>query len=86
MGVRAELLSKAEHADLLEEMSHMASELIKIAERERPTRGRKEHGTKQTFGRDLKAALPSLRSTRPRDDDNRHRSYEGIGLKGTSAQ
>ena len=48
--------------------------------------GRKEYGTKQTFGRDLKAALPSLRSTRPRDDDNRYRSYEGIGLKGTSEQ
>jgi putative DNA primase/helicase len=48
--------------------------------------GCKEYGTKQTFGRDLKAALPSLRSTRPRDDDNRYRSYEGIGLKGTSEQ
>ena len=43
--------------------------------------GRKEHGTKQTFGRDLKAAVPSLRTTRPRNDDSRHRSYEGIGLK-----
>lgn len=46
--------------------------------------GCKEHGTKQTFGRGLKAALPSLQTTRPRDDDNRYRSYEGIGLKGTS--
>jgi putative DNA primase/helicase len=43
--------------------------------------GRKEHGTKQTFGRDLKAAIPSLRTTQPRDGDNRHRSYEGIDLK-----
>jgi putative DNA primase/helicase len=43
--------------------------------------GRKEAGTKQTFGRDLKAAIPSLRTTQPRDGDNRHRSYEGVGLK-----
>jgi putative DNA primase/helicase len=43
--------------------------------------GRKEHGTKQTFGRDLKAAIPSLRTTQPRDGDNRSRSYEGVGLK-----
>jgi putative DNA primase/helicase len=43
--------------------------------------GRKDPGTKQTFGRDLKAAIPSLRTTQPRDGDKRHRSYEGIGLK-----
>jgi putative DNA primase/helicase len=48
--------------------------------------GRKDPGTKQTFGRDLKAAIPSLRITRPRDDDNRHRSYEGVGLKEGSEQ
>jgi len=43
--------------------------------------GRKEAGTKQTFGRDLRTAVPSLRTTRPRDGDDRHRVYEGIGLK-----
>jgi putative DNA primase/helicase len=43
--------------------------------------GRKEHGTKQTFGRDLKATIPSLRTTQPRDGDSRSRSYEGVGLK-----
>ena len=43
--------------------------------------GRKEHGTKQTFGRDLKAAIPSLRTTQPRDGDSRSRSYESVGLK-----
>jgi hypothetical protein len=34
-------------------------------------------------GRDLKAAIPSLRTTQPRDGDNRSRSYEGVGLKDT---
>ncbi len=39
--------------------------------------------SKQTLGRDLKAVLPSLRITRPRDDDgDRHRLYEGIRLRG----
>jgi putative DNA primase/helicase len=44
------------------------------------TVGRKP-GTKQTFGRDLRTAVPSLRTTRPRDGDDRHRMYEGITLK-----
>ena len=35
------------------------------------TVGRKP-GTKQTFGRDLRTAVPSLRTTRPRDGDDRH--------------
>ena len=46
------------------------------------TVGRKDAGTKQTFGRDLKAAIPSLRTAQSRDGEARHRSYEGIGLKG----
>lgn len=50
------------------------------------TVGRKESGTKQTFGRDLKTVIPSLRTTRPRDGDDRYRVYEGIGLKETSEQ
>jgi putative DNA primase/helicase len=41
----------------------------------------RQPGTKQTFGRDLKAAFPWLRMTRPRDGDSRERKYEGIGLK-----
>ena len=48
--------------------------------------GRREQGTVQMFGRDLKAVIPSLRTTRPRDDDNRYRSYEGIGLKEAGEQ
>ena len=48
--------------------------------------GRKESGTKQTFGRDLKAVIPSLRITRPRDGDDRYRVYEGIGLKEAGEQ
>ena len=43
--------------------------------------GRKDAGTKQTFGRDLRAAVPGLKTTQPRDGDNRDRRYEGVGLK-----
>jgi len=42
--------------------------------------GRKP-GTKQIFGRDLRAALPSLRMTHTRDGNTRERNYEGIGLR-----
>jgi len=45
--------------------------------------GRKP-GTKQTFGRDLRAAIPSLKTTQPRDGDIRTRYYQGIALKTTS--
>jgi putative DNA primase/helicase len=48
--------------------------------------GRKESGIKQTFGRDLKAVIPSLRITRPREGDDRYRVYEGIGLKKANEQ
>jgi putative DNA primase/helicase len=37
------------------------------------------HGTKQVFGRDLRAAVPWLRVSRPRDGDHR-RAYLGVGL------
>jgi phage/plasmid-associated DNA primase len=47
--------------------------------------GRREHGTIQTFGRDLKAVIPSLRMTRPRDGEVRYRVYEGIGLDAKAA-
>jgi putative DNA primase/helicase len=44
-------------------------------------KGRKEPGTEQTFGRDLLAAVPTLRRVRPRDGEERYRGYEGIGLR-----
>jgi putative DNA primase/helicase len=44
--------------------------------------GKREPGTIQTFGRDLRAAVPSIKRNRPRDDEgSRYRGYEGIGLK-----
>jgi putative DNA primase/helicase len=43
--------------------------------------GRKKHGTVQTFGRDLRATLPSVKIVRPREGDDRHRKYVGIDLK-----
>jgi putative DNA primase/helicase len=38
------------------------------------------HGTKQTFGRDLRAAVPWLHMSRPRDGDHK-RAYFGVGLR-----
>ncbi|HEX4143768.1 MAG TPA: phage/plasmid primase, P4 family [Pirellulales bacterium] len=43
-------------------------------------KGRRDAGTEQTFGRDLLAAQPSLRRSRPRRDGERCRVYDGIGL------
>jgi P4 family phage/plasmid primase-like protien len=37
--------------------------------------------TKQTFGRDLRAVVPSVRSHRPRDGADRQRRYIGIALR-----
>src|SRR5205823_14728803 len=42
--------------------------------------GRDHPGTVQSFGRDLRAALPGLKLTRPRSDIQRYREYEGIGI------
>jgi putative DNA primase/helicase len=42
--------------------------------------GRREPGTIQIFARDLTAAFPAVRRTRPRDGESRHRAYEGIDL------
>jgi len=42
---------------------------------------RKEPGTVQTFGRDLRAAVPGLKVAQPREDGTRSRRYEGIGLE-----
>jgi putative DNA primase/helicase len=44
-------------------------------------KGRKEPGTEQTFGRDLRAALPSVEVRRPRRDGERAQVYAGIGLR-----
>jgi putative DNA primase/helicase len=38
--------------------------------------GRREPGTKQMFGRDLRAAVPGLKRTQPRDGDARNSKYE----------
>ena len=45
------------------------------------------HGrkTKQTLGRDLRAALPQVRIAQPGAGDNRARFYEGVGLRGAQA-
>jgi putative DNA primase/helicase len=43
--------------------------------------GRKEPGTKQWFGRDLKAAVPGLQTKRPKEGEDRVRVYEGISLE-----
>jgi putative DNA primase/helicase len=40
--------------------------------------GRKEPGTEAVFGRDLLAAVPTLRKVRPREGKTRYRGYEGI--------
>jgi putative DNA primase/helicase len=43
--------------------------------------GRKEPGTLQNFGRDLRAAVPGVRMVQPRTDGGRVRLYEGIGIR-----
>jgi putative DNA primase/helicase len=44
-------------------------------------KGRKDTGTEQTFGRDLRAAVPALNVRQPRGERSRIRVYEGIGLR-----
>jgi putative DNA primase/helicase len=43
--------------------------------------GRDHPGTRQTFGRDLRAAVPTISDSQHRDGERRLRSYEGIGLR-----
>jgi putative DNA primase/helicase len=43
--------------------------------------GYRHHGTEQTFGRDLRAALPSLDVRQPWQGEKRVRVYVGIGLR-----
>ena len=42
--------------------------------------GRDHHGTAQTFGRDLRAAVPGLKVRQPRMGSGRLRWYDGIAL------
>jgi len=43
--------------------------------------GREHPGTRQSFGRDLRAAAPSVMTSNRRNGDGRDRFYEGIDLK-----
>ncbi|HEX4612794.1 MAG TPA: phage/plasmid primase, P4 family, partial [Urbifossiella sp.] len=43
--------------------------------------GRKEPGTEETFGRDLRAAVPALDKARPRTPEGRLNFYTGIRLR-----
>jgi len=42
--------------------------------------GRDKPGTAQTFGRDLRAVVPGLNVIQPREDGDRLRLYQGVGL------
>jgi putative DNA primase/helicase len=43
--------------------------------------GREHLGTLQTFGRDLRAAVPGMKRTQPRDGEARLSFYNGVGLR-----
>jgi putative DNA primase/helicase len=45
------------------------------------TQGRDRPGPVQTFGRNLRAVLPGLQITQPRDGDARERRYVGLRIK-----
>ena len=42
--------------------------------------GRRHPGTRETFGRDLRAAVPNIKDERRRVKDGQKRFYKGIGL------
>ena len=42
--------------------------------------GRTKPGTRHTFGRDLRAAIPGLKITQHRSGGDRRRYYEGVGV------
>jgi len=46
----------------------------------------RQPGPVNVFGRDLRAAVPGLRSRQPREGDSRKRVYEGISLKLAAAE
>ena len=43
--------------------------------------GRSKPGTAQSFGRDLRAAVPGLKVTQPREEGSRERWYQGVMFK-----
>jgi putative DNA primase/helicase len=45
-------------------------------------KGHKSHGTEQTFGRDLRAAIPGLEVRQTRSTAGRVREYQGIRARG----
>jgi putative DNA primase/helicase len=44
-------------------------------------KGRKDHGSEQTFGRDLRAAVPGIDDCQPRVGGKRIRCYVGVRLR-----
>lgn len=50
------------------------------------SQGRVHPGTAATFGRDLRAALPEIKTERPRDGETRARYYSGVGLTAEMVQ
>ncbi len=59
------------------EISELYSEWRKWCE----AHGRKEAGTEELFGRDLRAAVPSIDKGRPRSSEGRLNVYKGIRLR-----
>jgi putative DNA primase/helicase len=45
------------------------------------TQGREHPGTAQSFGRDLRAVVPTINIVQPRDEGGRRRIYQGVGLR-----
>jgi putative DNA primase/helicase len=43
--------------------------------------GRKDPGSKEWFGRNLRSAIPGLRVSRPRSEQGRAHTYEGVALR-----
>jgi putative DNA primase/helicase len=70
-----------EHCDVAPGRTVETDELFKAWSQWCARQGRDHPGTAQTFGRDLRAAVPGLKVTQPRGGDGRLRLYEGIGLK-----
>jgi putative DNA primase/helicase len=57
------------------------SELFHCWERWCEEKGKKDSGNEQTFGRDLRAAVPALEIRQPRLDGGRARKYVGIAIR-----
>jgi putative DNA primase/helicase len=70
-----------EHCDVASGRTIETDELFRAWSQWCARQGRDHPGTAQTFGRDLRAAVPGLKVTQPRGGDGRLRLYEGIGLK-----